>query len=165
MKIKTPLGTLNADTSYVGFEGQFQRSWNDIEKFQKGTDDFVAVELINEAVSISYMKNNRKIAVRVERVLQPGRGKSYLNFFVEETSDQGVVFDKHHGGLFGFAANNKYQFSMPVQRDGKMVDVSINNRKVNAFHQKSPIGKSKCYLLNLEDIVAPFSKSKFMKAL
>jgi len=165
IRIKTPIGLFKADTNYVSFEGQFQRGWNDVEKFEMGRDPMIAVELINEAATLSYMKNNRKMAVRVERVYQSGRGKSYLNFFVEETSDQGVVFDRHHGGLFGYAANNKYQFSLPVQKDGKMVDVSINNRKVNAYHQSSPVGNSKCYLLNLDDVIAPHTKSKFMKVL
>lgn len=164
VRVETPLDVFIADTEYVSIKGKFQRSWNDIQKYEKGSDPLISVELMDNAVLVSYKEEGRKMAIRVERKIQQQRGKSYLNFFIEETRESaGVIFDKNHGGLFGVAANNQYNFTQPVQENGNMAEVVINKKKVNAYYQASPTAKANCYLLNLEDVIAPYSKSKFMR--
>lgn len=165
IRIKTPFDLFIATTDTISLEGHFTRSWNDIQKYEMGQNPLISVESIDGKVQVVYKENNRKIAIRVERVMQEERGKNYLNFFIEETSQKGdVVFDKYHGGLFGVAANNNYTFISPVQEEGGMANVILNGRKVNAFRQNSPTTNVECYLLNIDDVVAPYTKNKFMKS-
>lgn len=164
IRIETPTNVFLADTEYVSIKGKFRRSWNDIQKFEEGMNPLFSVESMENTVVVAYKEGGRKMAVRIEREVQAERGKNYLNLFIEETTESaGVIFDKNHGGLFGVAANNEYHFTRPVQENGNMAEVLINNRKVEAYYQTSSTAKAKCYLLNLEDVITPYSKIKFMR--
>lgn len=164
IRIKTPLGVFMANTDTISIEGRFTRSWNDISRFERGTDPSLSVELLKEYAIVEMNGKGRRMAVRIDRVMQDKRGKNYLNFYIEETSKAGgVIFDKNHGGLFGVVANNDYKFRKPVQSDERISSVSVNGVPSTAFSQTSPVTNRKCFLMNLEDVIAPYSKGNFLK--
>jgi len=165
VKIKTPLGVFLANTDTISVEGRFTRTWNDLSRFERGTDPSLSVELLKDYVLVEMNGKGRRMAVRIDRVLQDKRGKGYLNFYIEETAKNGgVIFDRHHGGLFGIVANNKYEFVKPVQSDEKISTVNVNGRQATAFSQTSPVTNRKCFLMNLEDVISPYVKTDFLKA-
>lgn len=159
-RIETPEGVITATSSEISYIGHFKRSWMDIQRHTYGTDPAVIIELHKTLNIHVHGTNGRKLGVKIERLVQE-YGKSYLNVYVSETTN-GKLLDKHHGGLFGFTANNKYQFVRPVQEMESAAHVKINSRPVKAF-KKPNVLAGECYNLILEDIIFPHPKEKFQK--
>lgn len=159
-RIETPEGVITATSTEISYLGHFKRSWVDVQRHTYGSDPTVIIELHKTLNVHIHGANGRKLGVKIERLVQ-GYGKSYLNVYVSETTN-GRLLDKHHGGLFGFTANNKYQFVRPVQEMESAAHVKINSRPVKAFRKSNSLA-GECFSLVLEDIIFPHPKEKFQK--
>ncbi|CAD5120597.1 DgyrCDS9159 [Dimorphilus gyrociliatus] len=160
IRIHTPLGVIYATSEEISCLGHFKRSWKDVQRVTLGSDPSLLMEL-DKTLTVHVHGSSRKIAIQVQRTVQE-YGKSYLNVLVSETSQPGQLLDQHHGGLFGFTANNKYEFMKPVQDDINAASVKVNGRVVKAF-KKASMGTQNCYTLTLDDIVYPHTTAKFRK--
>jgi len=161
---QTNLGFFNVTTTTVKADRLMKkRSKNHYIVGDEFEYPFSSVEKYPKKTRIGYHESERSQTIKIVKVNQD-YGKSYLNALVEESTSYDGVFDEHHGGIFGFIANQEYEFYDPVQ-DLDMTVVKINGRFVKAYLKNSLGQNENCYSMSLEDIVYPRTIQSFQKSL
>jgi len=124
---------------------------------------YAFVEKSLTSTKIGFVENERAQIVKINKIDQ-NIGKKYLNALIEHSESIDGVFDEHHGGIFGYVANQEYVFYEPIQ-DFDITVVKINGRFVKAYLKNSLGQNENCYSMSLEDIIYPKTVYSFQKSL
>jgi len=173
--ISTKLGFFNSTTKAFSspkssIDGV---SWGKEEQFVVGDIEnypHAVVKQHKKDIVIEYKEKERSQTIKIVKVEQ-GIGKDYLNILVEKSTTVNDVFDEFHGGIFGYIANQKYEFYSPVQHSSKgenkadLTVVRINGRFVKAFLRGDGSETDRCYSMSLDDLLYPKNVYSFQKSL